>query len=72
MSPVVSDNSLVEALGPPPAAITTEQETIVRKMIADRYPNDSSAAVRAEMEAMLFDSTTVGYAPAKAPWHPAH
>lgn len=72
MSPIVSDNSLVEGLGPPPPAITAEQEAKVRKLIEEAFPNDSSAPIRAEMEAMLFDDTTVGYAPAAAPWHPAH
>jgi len=70
--PIVSDNSLVEALGPPPPAITEDQERIVKKLISEAFPNDSSASIRAEMEKMLLDATTIGYAPAPASWHPRH
>lgn len=48
---MVSEHSLVEFLGPPPPAITPEQDTIVRAQIAARYPHDEST--RLDLEEIL-------------------
>ncbi|MDF2993072.1 MAG: hypothetical protein K0S37_3586 [Microbacterium sp.] len=70
--PVRSGHSLVEELGPPPRHITPDEEAAVRRLISQALPSDSLANQRAELEAMLFDNTTLSGAPEAAAHHPRH
>lgn len=69
---MVSEHSLVEHLGPPPQPITPTQEAAVRRLLAEAFPGGDAPFVGAELGAMLFDETTIGYAPEAASWHPKH